>query len=186
MTSTMTIAARFTREEYLALPESPPGIRFELLDGELVTMNDPLPVHQKVVANLLIALVTWTRAASGRGQVLLPIDTDVGPTTIFGPDLQWFASDRELPSERERPWPAGDLVVEVASPSTARYDAEVKAGRYLAAGAREVWLVRTDPLGATVLRPGRAEPESTTLSADGDLTSPLLPDFLLPLATLEG
>ncbi|WP_026910340.1 Uma2 family endonuclease [Patulibacter minatonensis] len=182
----MTIAARFTREEYLALPESPPGVRFELLDGELVTMNDPLPVHQKAVVNILTALVFWSRAAPDRGQVLLPIDTDIGPDTIFGPDLQWYAADRGLPSDRERPWPAGDLVVEVASPSTARYDAEVKLDRYLAAGAREVWLVRTDPTGATIVRAQDGGRRTLEVAAGGTLESPLLPGFAFGLAELAG
>ena len=186
MTSTMTIAARFTREEYLALPESPPGVRFELLDGELVTMNDPLPVHQKAVARLLARLMAWCDESPGRGQVLLPIDTDIGPDTIFGPDLQWYATDRALPSERERPWPTGDLVVEVASPSTARYDAEVKVDRYLAAGAREVWLVRTDPLGATVVQAGDDGPATVEIATDGTLASSLLPGFALGLLDLAG
>jgi len=185
MTSTMTIAARFTREEYLALPESPPGVRFELLDGELVTMNDPLPVHQEAVVQLLVALVDWTRAGPDRGQVLLPIDTDIGPDTIFGPDLQWYASGRDLPSKRERPWPTGDLVIEVASPSTARYDAEVKLGRYLGAGAREVWLLRTDPLGATVVREEDGRRRPVEHGADSALESPLLPGFRFPLVDLQ-
>jgi Uma2 family endonuclease len=186
MTRTMTIAARFTREEYLALPESPPGVRFELLDGELVTMNDPLPVHQKAVVRLLTRLVAWCEAAPGRGQVLLPIDTDIGPDTIFGPDLQWYAGDRDLPSDRERPWPSGDLVVEVASPSTARYDADIKLDRYLGAGAREVWLVRTDPLGATIVRSGDRDRRTVVLAADGSLESSLLPGFALALTALAG
>jgi Uma2 family endonuclease len=173
--------ARFTREEYLRLPESSPGFRFELLDGELVTMNDPLPRHQIVVMALGAALFGWAREAADRGQVLLSIDTDVGRDTILGPDLQWFAADRELPPTSERPWPVGDLVVEVASPSTSRYDARTKLARYLAAGAREVWLVAPDPLDARLVRPGG----ETTLDADGVLRSPLLPGFALPLTALR-
>jgi len=180
LTVTVPTVDRFTREDYLRLPESSPGFRFELLDGELVTMNDPLPIHQVVVMQLSIALAAWTGEAVGRGRALLSIDTEVGPDTILGPDLQWFAGDRELPSLQERPWPVGDLVVEVASPSTARYDASTKAQRYLRVGAREVWLIAPEPLGARLLRPAR----STTLDADGTLASPLLPGFAAPLRTL--
>jgi len=172
--------ARFTREEYLRLPESSPGFRFELLDGELVTMNDPLPRHQIAVMRLAAALLAWTDAAPGRGRALLSIDTDIGHDTILGPDLQWFADRRPLPPTDERPWPVGDLVIEVASPSTARYDARTKLARYLRAGAREVWLVTTDPLGARLVRPGG----ETALDEDGTLRSPLLPGFALPLTSV--
>jgi Uma2 family endonuclease len=173
-------AARFTREEYLRLPQASPGFRFELVDGELVTMNDPLALHQVVVGALHAELRAWCRAAPGRGRVLLSVDTEVGPETIVGPDLQWFAAGRELPDLTERPWPAGDLVVEVASPSTARYDAGTKLARYLAAGAREVWLVSPDPLGVRVVGRGgeqRVDPGAT-------LTSAVLPGFELPVASL--
>ncbi|MCK9249483.1 MAG: Uma2 family endonuclease [Solirubrobacteraceae bacterium] len=205
----MPIAARLSREEYLALPESPPGVRFELLDGELVTMNDPLLDHQDAAGIVWAALRAWCRAAADRGRATLSIDTEVGPDTFFGPDVQWFAPDRDLPSKRERPWPVGDIVVEVASRSTARYDAETKTGRYLRAGAREVWLVRTDPLGARIHRRavdgttvaegpaaegviGTVAPSddistvTIDLTADDVLTSPLLPGFALALADLDG
>jgi Uma2 family endonuclease len=179
-TVTAPPVARFTREEYLRLPESSPGFRFELVDGELVTMNDPLPLHQMVVGALFAELRSWCRAAAGRGLVLLSIDTEVGPDTILGPDVQWFAPDRELPDRAARPWPAGDLVVEVASPSTARYDARTKLARYIAAGAREVWLVDPDPLGVRVVGPD----SERRVEAGGTLESTLLPGFELPMATL--
>lgn len=183
MTRTVTAppVARFTREEFLRLPESSPGFRFELVDGELVTMNDPLPLHQVVVGALYAELRAWCRAAPGRGRVLLSIDTEVGPDTIVGPDLQWFSPRRELPDLAERPWPAGDLVVEVASPSTARYDAGTKLARYLTAGAREVWLVSSDPPGVRVVGPSGER----QVDAGGTLTSALLPGFELPVAALR-
>lgn len=179
-TVTAPPVARFTREEFLRLPESSPGFRFELVDGELVTMNDPLPLHQVVVGTLHAELRAWSRGAPGRGRVLLSVDTEVGPDTIVGPDLQWFSSERRLPDLAERPWPAGDLVIEVASPSTARYDAGTKLARYLAAGAREVWLVSAGPPAVRVVR---ADGERGF--EDGDVvTSPVLPGFELPVAAL--
>lgn len=173
--------ARFTREDFLRLPECSPGFRFELVDGELVTMNDPLPLHQVVVGALHAELRAWCRGASDRGLVLLSIDTEVGPDTIVGPDLQWFAAERILPDLAERPWPAGDLVVEVASPSTARYDAGTKLARYLAAGTQEVWLVDPDPAQVRVVGPSGER----RLGAGDLLTSALLPDFGLPVAALR-
>lgn len=187
MTVTMPIAARFTREEYLRLPDASPGFRFELLDGELVTMNDPRPIHQDAALRIASRLLAWCDATPDRGRVSLPIDTELAPDTILGPDVQWYAPGRDLPTTRERPWPVGDLVVEIASPSTARYDAETKLPRYLAAGAREVWLVTVDPLGARVATPsGTPRDGVRELGAGGTLTSPLLPSFALPLSALLG
>ena|GEM_PF-6233552 len=47
--------------EHPALPEAVPGVRFELLDGELVTMNDPLPIHQDAAGALYAELRAWRR-----------------------------------------------------------------------------------------------------------------------------
>lgn len=179
-TVTTPPVARFTREEFLRLPESSPGFRFELVDGELVTTNEPLPLHQVVVGVLHAELRGWSRAAPDRGRMLLPVDTEVGHDTILGPDLQWFAPERDLPPLAERPWPVGDLVIEVASPSTARYDAATKLGRYLDAGAREVWLVSPEPLGVRMVSPGGER----RVDAGGTLTSALLPGFELRVDAL--
>lgn len=185
MALTMNVAARMTKAEYLALPLSPPGVRFELLDGELVTMNDPLPNHQLVAGALHAEIRAWTRAAPDRGRILLPIDTEISDDTVFGPDMQWFAADRELPPINRRPWPAGDIVVEVASPSTARYDALTKAPRYARAGVRELWLVTPDPLNVRVLTNENGDFKARDRFERGDtLTSPLLPGFALPVDAL--
>lgn len=73
------------------------------------------------------------------------------------------------------------LAVEVLSPSTRRFDEQVKVGRYLAAGVREVWLVDTD---AHTIRITDAAGNQSDAGATGELTSPLLPGFTLDLAAL--
>jgi len=169
-----------TRREYYALGEPPPGLWFELLDGELIVMNAPGALHQLVVRNLLVALQTWCHAGSDRGAMWLPLDADIADDTVLIPDLQWFAADGRLPLDGTAPHPVGDLVIEVASPSTRRYDREIKARRYLAAGAREVWLVDPRPLRVEVLTATRRR----GLTAGEEIASPLLPGLALPVASL--
>lgn len=186
MTLTMHVAARLTTEEFLALPEAPPGLRFELLDGELVTMNAPGNHHQMAVLRIAATLDNWCRAAPGRGRTGLELGTGAGPDTVFLPDVQWYAEGR-VPSLDLRPWPVGDLVCEVRSPSTALYDATTKLERYGREGSQEVWLV--DPMDRTarVLRRSTVtEPLALAaeLGPDDDLASPLLPGFALRLAGL--
>jgi len=180
MAAPMRVAARMTKDEYLGLPETP-GLRLELLDGEVVTMNSPLALHQAVALRLLVALSSWCDGDQDRGRVLHELAVDVGPDTVLVPDVQWYAAARALPVLTSRPWPVGDLVAEVLSASTARYDAEVKLARYFDAGACDVWLV--DPV-ATTIRASTADGERTLGTGD-TLTSPVLPGFGLPLALLR-
>jgi Uma2 family endonuclease len=185
----MHVAARFTTEEFLALPEPPPGLRFELLDGDLVTMNAPGNHHQLAMTCIAAALHTWCRDVAGRGLAIVEAGTGAGDDTVFVPDVQWYSADR-VPSLDLRPWPVGDLVCEVRSPSTARYDATTKLDRYACEGAREVWLVDPVDLRARILRqpddaaPGTPFTLEETPGPDDALTSPLLPGFTLPLSAL--
>lgn len=176
-----------TAEEFLAIPERQDPRRLELIDGEVV-VSEATPRHQLVVLNLALALRSWADGA-GNGFVTLDIDTGVDPRTVLVPDLQWYAADRDLPSIDHRPWPLGDLVVEVRSPSTWHVDVGRKRQIYEREGVRELWLV--DPPAMTVLVFRRSEGSAsfdvtTEIGADETLTSPLLPGFAVPVTAVFG
>jgi Uma2 family endonuclease len=177
---------RMTAEEFLvwSAPDAP-GI-FELIDGEVV-LTQPTPLHQHSAANILFHITLWTREAPGRGMLLLPIDTLIDHWTVLVPDLQWYAEGRELPGMTEPPWPSGDLVVEVRSPSTWHRDVGRKREHYERDGVRELWLV--DPFARTVLAHRRSEGSATfditvEVGENETLTSPLLPGFAVAVAEL--
>lgn len=177
---------RMTAEEFLALPEPEDNTRLELIDGELV-LSKPTPLHQDAVMEIAFQLKLWTREAPGRGKPTLDIDTAIDRWTVLVPDLQWYAEGRELPGRTEPPWPLGDLVVEVRSPSTWHRDVGRKREIYERDGVRELWLV--DPSARTVLVHRRSEGSTTfdvtTEVGDGEaLTSPLLPGFAVAVAAL--
>ena len=68
-----------------------------------------------------------------------------------------------------------------SSPSDS-YSATIERARlYLGAGVKEVWIIDPGSRTAEIMRdPGR----STVVSADGDLETPLLPGFSVPLADI--
>jgi Uma2 family endonuclease len=74
-----------------------------------------------------------------------------------------------------------DLVVEVRSPSTWRYDLGAKRAHYEASGIAELWLVDTAEQAVSAHR--RSVPDRTSydvldvVRGDDLLTSPLLPGF---------
>jgi Uma2 family endonuclease len=175
-----------TAEQFLDLPERTTAQRRELLDGEVV-VNEPTPMHQLVVRRLLTALGSWTDAGPDRGFVTLNIDTLIDTGIVLVPDLQWYAPTRDLPPLDRPPWPLGDLVIEVRSPSTWHRDVGRKRAIYEREGASELWLVDPPARSVVVMR---RSPGSTTFDAtaevdrDAALTSPLLPEFAVPVAGL--
>lgn len=183
----MAVARRMTADEYLAQPFD--EVRSELVEGEVV-VEQPLNLHQVVVMDLLRALDAWVSERPGRGRVSIPLDVKLDERNVFGPDLMWYAEGRAPGRHDHRPYPVPDLVVEVRSPSTWRYDIGAKKSAYERHGLRELWLVDTSADEILVFR--RASPRSGSfdvaleLGTADELTSPLLPRFALDVKTLFG
>jgi Uma2 family endonuclease len=181
----MQLAPRMTADEYLAQPED--GIPTWLVEGEVV-VNAPWLPHQDVLTELTCALRLWTKGQRGRGHATLSLDSKLDERNVFGPDLQWYA-EGHIPGFTEKaPHPLPDLAVEVRSPSTWRYDVGAKMLAYERAGLTELWLVDTISRAILVFR--RSSPASMTfdvaieIGIHEDITSPQLPGFALPVASL--
>lgn len=178
-----------TAEEFLAQPFVDDGRRRELIEGEVV-VTEPSLQHQRIVLELVTELKLWTRAAPDRGCTTLNIDTDVGRgRNSYAPDAQWYRDPTRLADPTIRPQPAGDLIVEVRSPSTWRYDIGVKRSRYESLPeVQELWLVDTPARTIIVCRRSTPDSEVFDVSLErsdvDELTSPLLPGFTVPVAAI--
>jgi len=181
----VTVGFRFTSADLDRMPDIP-GVRYEIIDGELNVTHVPNNDHQYVSAMLISALAVWS-AATGRGA------TFVAPGLVFNeeneviPDVVWASHERRAAGTDERGHfkLAPELIVEVLSPGKAHEvrDRELKLQLYSREGAQEYWLV--DPREQLVDVYRRQGGELKLSFAEGDvLTSPLLPDFSCPLAAL--
>ena len=126
-------------EELLTLPED--GNRYEILDGDLVVTPPPAIRHQRVLRNLYDHISAHLRR-NELGEILFaPAAVRLDPKTIVEPDLLFVAKDRaHLVSELSIDGPP-NLVVEIASPSTAKRDRTVKAHLYAKLGIDHYWIV---------------------------------------------
>jgi Uma2 family endonuclease len=167
-----TVVERLTADEYLAR-EDPR--RTELIDG-VVVVNEPRNLHQFVCTRFLVALDAWTQDPRGRGMAILPLDVVLDSGNVLAPDVLWFADD--LPLTLPRPDRVPDLVVEVRSESTWRYDIGRKRQLYLEHSVKELWLVDTASRSVLVYRNDEA------LEIHDTLTSPLLPGFAASVEAL--
>jgi Uma2 family endonuclease len=185
MNAMAQVVQRMTADEYLAVPYD--GRRTMLVEGEVV-LNQPGLSHQFVLADLFVALHAWATASPGRGRFTWPIDVRIDDRNVFGPDLLWYAEGRVPQRHAERPYPVPDLVVEVRSPSTWRYDIGAKKSAYERAGLAELWLV--DTAADEILVFSRSSPDASAfdvsreLGAEDELGSPQLPGFALALSAL--
>jgi len=175
------VAERLTADAYLAR-EDPR--RTELIDG-LVVVSEPGILHQHVCASIWKVLDLWSAAPEGRGAATWPLNVPLDAHNVLAPDVLWFDTEPALDAVNAPRVP--ELVVEVRSPSTWRYDVGRKRELYEHHGARELWLA--DTASRTLLVYRRSRPEAgfdiaLELGADDVLSSPLLPGFAVAVGEL--
>jgi len=131
----------WTYTAYAALPDD--GNRYEILDGVLYMTPSPSFEHQN--ANVMIShyLVDHVKL-KGLGKVLAaPFDVELPSGDVVQPDVLVVLKEHEEKITQSRLVGAPDLVVEIASPSTAGYDRAKKQTAYARAGVSEYWVVDT-------------------------------------------
>ena len=141
----------FTIDDLDAFPEND-GLRYQLLEGTLVVNPAPVPLHQRMVMRLLLALAA---ACPPDLEVLPgPIGVVLGPDTELQPDVLVVRRDSVRGAKKATTPPL--LVVEVLSPSTRLLDLGSKRLAYREGGVGAYWIA--DPV----------EPRVTAIEWSGD------------------
>ena len=158
--------------------------RYELLRGEPVYMPGAFFDHGVYASNIQTQLSLHVRQR-GLGRVT---GSDVGfhlrddPAVLLYPDVAFLATERVPPAEEWHAFVRGapDLAVEILSDSNRPAYVSAKVAEYLAAGAKQVWIVDPRWKTVTVHRHDGATSvlsEDDTLDGDDDV-----PGFRLPVA----
>lgn len=129
----------WTYSHYAALPDD--GKRYEILDGVLyMAPASPGMWHQGSVGSFFYYLYTHVQQAN-RGKVFVaPFDVELSPRNVVQPDVLVLLNESCEKIKPSRVIGAPDLVVEVLSPSTAKYDWQQKYRAYAQAGIKEYWI----------------------------------------------
>lgn len=132
----------WTYDEYASLPDD--GQRYEIVNGVLVMAPAPDGPHQDTVLRIAHYLLMHVEFA-GLGKVrVAPFDVQLSPKDVFQPDVFVVLSAHLGRMQKKKMIGAPDLVVEVASPSTALLDRVSKYERYAEAGVQEYWIVNVE------------------------------------------
>ncbi len=132
----------WTFDDYAALPDD--GHRYEIVNGVLVMAPAPDLGHQSIVLRLSHYLFVHAELA-GLGRVFAgPVDVELESKNVFQPDVVVILNAHLDRMTQKKIVGAPDLVVEVASPSTAAYDRLTKYDVYARAGVTEYWIVKPD------------------------------------------
>ena len=181
--SNIRMGARMTLEEFFELPETVLP-RYELHEGKLHIVAEPTLDHQHLT-KLLIRNLSEQIEDAGAGYVFPPVDVVLSDNTTVAPDIVVVRAERAGILHPLRIYGAPDIVVEALS--TNRGDDLVRKRQlYEAAGIPEYWILDGDADTLTALElgdDGRYRERAVLATAD-TLTTPLFPEFSLPLAQL--
>jgi Uma2 family endonuclease len=120
------------------MPDS--GYRFELDEGVLVVFGAPGLLHQIASSRLT---TTLTNACPPELPVVHTPGVVITPTQFRIPDLTVLHASKVIPEMRHYPYPPA-LAVEIASPSTSRYDQTRKKQVYAEFGIPDYWIITPD------------------------------------------
>jgi Uma2 family endonuclease len=161
-----------------------PGWRYELVNGVL-TVNPPPSLKERDPNE---ELGRWLRNYQESHRQGGALDFTVSEQTVhIGPhrrrvDRAIWAGLGRLPSEDETP----AITVEFVSEGrrSRQRDYVVKRDEYRSAGVREYWVIDRFERRMTVYRFRRGKTTTKTVSEEQTYTTPLLPEFTVPLASL--
>ena len=184
-----TVAARprtkLTNADYIRLtPPVPDGLRYQLIDGELIAMSGAILAHQMFLTQMSIPLVTQADAL-GIGEIIPALyDVHIDEFNTYQPDLIFVSNARRAILQRLGAFGAPDVVVEILSDSTRRRDLRDKLPVYLRAGVLEVVIVDFETRTVAVYSDGYADAPSRVFAATDTLTLDAMPGVAVPLEPL--
>ncbi len=185
----MAISAlpKMTADEFFALPGEQPHT--QLIDG-VVVVTSPRARHNRIILWLSHLFMNHSLEHPGSGEAGIAADLPIDEHNVYVPDLWWVPQSQRLDDDQHKFPVPPPLVVEVRSPSTWRYDVGTKLRHYESVGVSEAWLV--DTAADVVLIYRRSSPQSAgfdvslELTAEDQLTTPLVPRLEIDLRTLFG
>jgi len=169
---------KLTYDDYLNLPDD--GNRYEILDGELYLNPAPNTKHQLVLMNILRALDRYVRAKRCGEIFFAPFDVVLSKHNVVQPDVLYISNERMEIITAANAQGAPDIAIEVLSDGTRRKDETKKRKAYERFGVSEYWVI--DPIDEDSVRIFRFQGKRYDRRiVGGNITSPLLPGFSLPL-----
>ncbi|MCL1834822.1 MAG: Uma2 family endonuclease [Oscillospiraceae bacterium] len=118
--------------------------RWELIDGVAYAMAPPSILHQGVSGELFIQLGNFLRGKTCKVFTTPGVRLNMETTddTVLIPDIVVVCDQAKISKAAINGAP--DLVIEILSPSTARFDLYGKFQQYKKAGVLEYWIVNPE------------------------------------------
>jgi Uma2 family endonuclease len=172
-----------TRSDYEAMPQGPPY--FQVIEGDLIMSPSPRTSRQVIAGRIHSSLLRFLEKPPLGEVFIAPLDVFLNDVNIYQPDVTFVSSRRRNIVTEKGIEGAPDLVVEILSPGTARFDKGSKRKVYARKGVKELWM--GDPDSKTVQKyqlTQDAETPAAIHNLRSLVTSSLLPGLRLSVAAI--
>ncbi len=124
-----------------AFKSFPEGTLVQLINNQIVMAAAPLDVHQLILGIIHYELFGHVKK-NKFGQIrVAPYDVYLSGRNVFQPDICFIANENLQKIEEDGLHGAPDLVIELLSPSTSKYDLDDKKDIYERYGVKEYFIV---------------------------------------------
>jgi len=177
----------WTYEDYLALPDVPGPLIYEVIDGELYRIPNPPTKHQSLVGAFFGVIAPYLKQNPLGEIFLIPFDVifSRAPLQYVVPDLVYVSNARSAIVTEQNIQGIPDLIVEILSYWTERHDRKTKLSLYERFGVPEYWIVDPETETVQVFQLfDRRYPPPLELRKKDVWESPHLPGLSIPLSTV--
>jgi Uma2 family endonuclease len=127
-------------EVFKGLPE---GTLVQLIENNLIMSPAPLDVHQEVIGEVFLAIANHVKRRRLGKVRIAPYDVYLDDQNAFQPDIVFVSNQNLGAIKRNGLHGAPDLVIEILSAATAKYDEHLKKDVYERCGVKEYWIINS-------------------------------------------
>jgi Uma2 family endonuclease len=129
---------RTMMEVFKSLPE---GTLVQLIENKLIMAAAPLDRHQYLINEIYPELALFIKRKKLGTTRVAPYDVFIDRKNVFQPDICFIGNDKKHLINTNGFYGAPDLIIEILSPTTAKYDIEDKKDVYERNGVQEYWII---------------------------------------------
>jgi Uma2 family endonuclease len=138
MSQVYTPPPRTILEVYQNLPE---GTLAQLINNHIYMSPAPTTSHQSVLLKIGTQLYDYVQKNNLGSVFIAPVDVYLNRKNAYQPDIIFIANANIHKLQESGFYGAPDLVIEILSPGTWRFDKEDKKDVYESSGVKEYWMV---------------------------------------------
>ena len=124
-----------------AFKSFPEGTLVQLINNQIVMAAAPLDIHQLVLGDIFVEITMYVKSKKLGQTRVAPYDVFLSAKNVFQPDICFIANENLHKIEADGLHGAPDLVVELLSPSTSKYDLDEKKDVYERYGVKEYFII---------------------------------------------